>query len=193
MKRRSLVFLSGILLALILLGFTLYSNGFGIALKIAGFSKDFVQYVDWGINENGNEYRVLFQYMPGYLIKMAHLEKGMFGIWKVLEEASGPQEQSESVTIGWMRIAGLIRYGYGLESQIKAEFEVHHMIGGNNAIRVIELPKELLPPNVIAKVFQKGRSYVVHLVSYGEDAGILNEVHLVELLEQQGCIRKGAA
>lgn len=188
MKRRTLAGLLASLLILILVVVLLiYHNSYSIALSKAGLSKDSIDYIDTGIDDNGNEYRVVFQYMPENMVKILRLTKNDRGVWKVAEEAYGPDSEVPYVTTGWMRVASVGRYE--VDDQTHIEFEVHKVYGGNNAIKQIEIPMELLPSNVSVNIFQAGTVYVLHFVTYGS-AETLNQINISHLLEQTDCIQR---
>ena len=188
MKRRTIVYLFALLLSLILsVILIVYHNSYSIALIKAGLSKDSINYIDTGIDDNGNEYRVVFQYVPENMVKIVHLTKDNSGIWKVTEEASGPDSEPEYVTMGWMRFASISRYD--VNDQARLDSEVHKVYGGNNAAKQIEIPMDLLPPNVSVNVYQSGTMYVIHFVGYG-NAEFLDQFHFSHLLDQMDCIQQ---
>lgn len=186
MKKSSFVYLMVSLLMLILVaGLIVYHNSYSIALKKAGLSKSSINYIDSGINDNGNEYRVVFQYMPENTVKCALLTKDKLGIWKITEEEYGPTSDSNYLNMGWMRFASIRRYAVNDQTAINSE--VHQVYGGNNAINQIEIPYDLLPANVCVDVFQAGAVYLIHFVAYG-DAETLNQINVSYLLEQTNSI-----
>ena len=185
MKRRILFCLFAIIIISIIVTSIVYLNNFKVVLNKAGLSKDLINYVDVGIDDNGNEYRIAFQYMPENVLKFVHLVKDKYGMWKVTNEVNGPDSHSQFVAMGWMRFASIGRYD--LESQTNFEFEVHALYGGNNASKQIKIPLELLPANVSVNVFQAGEIYVIHFIAFG-NADILSQVDLYYLLEQTGSI-----
>lgn len=180
MKRRVLV----ILLALSLILILVYHNSYSIALKMAGLSEKSISYIHTGFDDNGNEYRVVFQFMPDNMVKIARLTKDNWGVWHTTDEASGPDTE-DYITIGWMRFSGFRLYD--ANDHPITDCEVHRVYGGNNAVKQIEIPTDLLPPNTAVNVFQSGARYVIHFVSYGE-AETLNQINIIELLEQTDSI-----
>ncbi|RRD94228.1 hypothetical protein EII17_08945 [Clostridiales bacterium COT073_COT-073] len=183
MQKRTFTGLLALLLGLIFVAIFAYHNSYRIALSRAGFSEDSITYVDTGIDDNGNEYRVVFQYEN--MIKFLRLTKDKYGIWKVTEVCV-PNSKAQYIAMGWMRMAGIRRYDVKGESDI--EFEMHMMYGGNTATKQIEIPAEILPSNVSVNVFQAETAYVLHFVTYGKP-GTLNQIDIPHLLEQTGCIR----
>ncbi len=187
MKRRTIVCLFALLLSLIFVGALFaYHNSYSIALNKAGLSAKSINYVDIGIDDNGNEYRVVFEYMPENTLKIVFLSKDDFGIWRVIEEASGSDSEAEYITMGWMRFSSIGRFD--VNDQVGFDFEVHKVYGGNNATKQIEIPMELLPTNVSVNVFQSGTRYVIHFIGYG-DGEILDQFYFDDLLEQSNCIQ----
>ncbi len=181
MKKRTSVYILVIAFALVstVLLFV-YFNSYSIALSKIGLSKNSVVNVDVGLDDNGNEYRIVFQYLPNNALKFAHLAKNTYGIWTVTEEAHGPDSPSQYISMGWMRIAGMRRYAM---EDPNVEFEVHNMYGGMNAIEQVKVPVDLLPSNVTVNVFQAGELYVIHFIAYG-NAEALNQIDFPQFLEQ---------
>lgn len=186
MKKQTLLHLIVALLILILVaGLIIYHSNYSIALKKAGFSENSINYIDSGINDDGNEYRVVFQYMPENTVKCALLTKDKLGIWKITEEEYGPDSDSNYLNMGWMRFASICRYAVNDQTTINSE--VHQVYGGNNAVKQIEIPYELLPANVCVDVFQAGAVYLIHFIAYG-DAETLNQINVSYLLGQTNSI-----
>ncbi len=187
MKNRTIVSFLLLLLALIFITFLIvYHNSFRISLSKAGVSEKYIQYIHTGINDSGNEYRVVFQSLSDNSVKVLLLTKNNIGIWQVTDEVVGPNSNSEHTTMGWMRFASFRRFD--VEDQVRLDSEVHKVYVGKNAIKQIEIPLDLLPPNVSANVFQAGPVYVIHFVSYGE-ADALNGIDIFDLLRQTDCIQ----
>ena len=182
MKKQTKWYLSISILALILLVLIgLYRNSFKIALSKAGVGELYIEYIDTGFDNNGNEYRVVFQYMSDNTVKIVHLTKDDFGVWHVTDEAHGPVSDAAYVMMGWMRTASMRRHE--VNDPVVFDWEVHNVYGGNNARKQIEIPLGLLPPNVTVNVFQAGSQYVIHFVSYGE-VETLNQIDIIDLLTQ---------
>ena len=158
-----------------------YKNSFKIALGKAGVGEQYIQYIDTGFDNNGNEYRVVFQFMSDNTVKIVHLTKADFGVWHVTDEAHGPVSDAAYVMMGWMRTASMRRHE--VNDPVVFDWEVHNVYGGNNAIKQIEIPLELLPPNVTVNVFQAGSQYVIHFVSYGGSEP-LQQINILDLLNE---------
>lgn len=183
MQKRTIICLFSIIF-IIVIGIV-YLNNYKITLSKAGLSEGLINYVDVGLDDNGNEYRIAFQYMPENEVKFVHLVKDKYGVWKVTDDVSGPDSNSQFVSMGWMRTASIGRYD--VEGQTNIEFEVHALYGGNNASKQIKIPLELLPPNVSVNVFQAGEMYVIHFISFGS-ADTLTQINIPHLLEQTDSI-----
>lgn len=180
MRKRTFGLLLLLLLALILITFLIvYHNSFRIALSESGLNENDIQYIHTGIDDNGSEYRVVFQYMPDRMVKILLLTKNNIGLWHVTDEVFGPNSDTEYITMGWMRFASIRRYD--VEDRTRFDSEVHKVYAGRNAKKQIEIPLDLLPPNVSANVFQAGDVYVIHFVSYGE-MDTLNTIDVMDLL-----------
>jgi hypothetical protein len=107
-------------------------------------------------------------------------------VWHITDEVIGPDAEADYITMGWMRFASMRRYD--VTDQTVMDSEVHRVYGGNNATKQIEIPMDLIPPNVSVNVFQAGAVYVIHFVSYG-DADSLNQIDMIDLLKQTDCIQ----
>ncbi len=170
----------------VLAGLVVYCNSYGIALRSAGLSKSSIQYLDAGIDDNGQEYRAVFQYRTDDdAIDFALLTKDKLGVWHTTQKSAWPGSDASYSTFAWMNVAGMKRYAVG--DATTTEFEVHNVYAGNNAIKLIEIPQEALPSNVTVNVHQAGALFVIHLVYYGEDVDTLN-INFPETLKQAGCI-----
>lgn len=186
MNKQTKWYLSISILALILLVLiVVYKNSFKIALGKAGVGEQYIQYIDTGFDNNGNEYRVVFQYMSDNTVKIVHLTKDDFGVWHVTDEAHGPVSDAAYVMMGWMRTASMRRHE--VNDPVVFDWEVHNVYGGNNAIKQIEIPIDLLPPNVTVNVFQAGSQYVIHFVSYGGSEP-LQQINILDLLNENRSI-----
>lgn len=182
MKKQTKRYLSISILALIVLVLIgVYRNSFKIALGKAGVGEQYIQYIDTGFDNNGNEYRVVFQYMPDNTVKIVHLTKNDFGVWHIQDETHGPVSDAAYVMMGWMRTASIRRHE--VNDPVVFDWEVHKVYGGNNARKQIEIPLELLPPNVTVNVFQAGSQYVIHFVSYGGSEP-LQQINILDLLNE---------
>lgn len=163
-----------------------YHNSYSIALHKAGLSEKFIEYVDIGIDDNGNEYRVVFEYMPESTLKIVFLSKDDFGIWRVIEELSSLEDETEYIIMAWMRFSSIRRFE--VNDQVIFDREVHKVYVGNNASKQIEIPMELLPTNVSVNVFQSGTMYVIHFIGYGGNE-IFDQFYFDDLLEQSNFIQ----
>ena len=152
-----------------------YHNSFSIALCGAGLRERSAEYVDIGIDDNGNDYKIVFGCLPDDTVKFVHLTKDGLGVWHITEEASG-----QDPAMGWMRFAGVRRYDAG--DPTSSDCEVHTVYGGNHATKRITIPTEQLPPNVAVNVIQSGAAYAIHFVTYGA-AETLNQINIAELLQ----------
>jgi len=179
-----LVFLVLVFIAILII----YHSSFKIALSKADVKERNVNYIDTGIDDNGHEYRVVFHYTHDNMVKILLLTKDSLGIWHVTDEAVGPDSADTGyVTMGWMRFASIRRYD--VNDQARFDSEVHKVYGGNSATKQIEIPLDLLPPNVSANVFQSGTMYVIHFVSYG-DADTLDQFYFSDFLDKIDCIQQ---
>ena len=178
-----------IILFVLVTALSAYQNSFQIALDLKGMNGSYIQYIDVGIDDNGSEYRTVFQVMPEETVKLCRLTRNRLGIWRVADLVSGPEAGTEQayIEMGWTRFSSFRQYSAQEEAQIDAE--VHRAYAGRNAVRQIEIPLELLPPNVAVNVFQAGPCYVLHFVSYGEEDA-LDRIDITALLEETDSISR---
>jgi len=162
----------------------IYLNSFNIALMRAGISKKSMEYLDIGIDDNGNDYVVLYDRDLEGTIKLVLLTKSDLGIWKKTREDSGPNSDSDFVCMRWMRFASMVSYDFN--SSVDHEYMIHEVYAGNNANRKIDIPPQILPDNVTVNVIQARNSYALHFVTYG-DMDDLN-IDIEDLLKRAGCI-----
>lgn len=101
------------------------------------------------------------------------------------------EESFESVQLGffWNDWAGVQReaifHGYSRNMESWA-FEYNALFHGRNAIALIQIPQEKLPPGVAVRVRQSFNEYIIHLVSYTNEmlpgaGGRLHPLHEVDV------------
>lgn len=161
-----------------------YINSYDSALKKAGLNPHAVTILDVGIDDNGNEYRVVMQHTDDRDVQFAHLCRENAGLWTVCQVPLDVED--ELLEMKWMRVAGMKRFS--LQDNYVVQWETHAVYGGNNAIKRIDLPSELLPPNVTLSIHQAGASYVLHFIYFGEDNTTFNDFDVEALLLQTNSI-----
>ena len=139
-------------------------NSDQLALRSAGFSKNGQTVVSAGIDQTGQEYKVVVQSFPHESARIAYLRKGFAGFWKVTELADTPT--SGTVKMFWVKMASFKRYTVGDPSA--RDWEVHSIYCGNNASKQILPPTGALPHNVTVNISQAGSSYMLHFIGFGE-------------------------
>lgn len=170
-------------LAVIVLS-VLYFNSYGIALNKAGIQSKDPVIVDSGINNNGNQYRVVAEYSTGDA-HIAYLVKNSVGIWHV-ERTSETQTSTGFAELSWDNVASIRRYTVSDSSVV--EFENHRLYCGNNAIKRIAISEGDIPYNVTVNIHQAGNAYMLHFVAFGSGE-TLNEIDCDSLLKNAGCVQ----
>ena len=62
-----------------------------------------------------------------------------------------------------------------------------YFYAGDNALKLIEIPLEMIPRNVTVKISQSGSSYEIHVISYSDET--INEIDIIEILLSNGFIK----
>lgn len=139
-------------------------NSDQLALRSAGFSKNGQTVVSAGIDQTGQEYKVVVQAVSNESPRIAYLRKGFAGFWKVTELADTPT--AGTIKMLWAKTASFKRYTVGDPSA--ADWEVHSIYCGSNANKQIVIPSGALPHNVTVNISQSGSSYMLHFIGFGE-------------------------
>lgn len=172
----------------------LYHSSYTIALtRASAGTTGGGQVVDIGVNNNGEEYKVVFSYdSTEDRIRAYHLTRDRFGIWHVIDKVVSPGPNDEDGygyrPMGWMRYSGFRRYG-NMTTRQDAEF--HALYVGDNAKKYIQLPADRFPPNTTATVFQQDNLYVIHLIHFADGTDYNNEwgkQEFMNILKNQGYI-----
>lgn len=184
-KRAKLYAIIVIVLILLIVVFQVVrANSYALAWRSVGIqSEPFVIYD--GKNNNGQEFKVVVEYAVRENGPLVYLEKGRTGFWKAMVVDEKPSDKTGMLTWGWTRVAGGRRYSAMDEHVV--EWEIHRVYSGNNAIKRIEIPAQLLPANVTVNIHQAGSAYILHFITYGKGEE-LNAINAYELLLQAGCV-----
>lgn len=184
MKKKHIKYLLLILALIISILTYIYLNNFNLALKSAGYSDYEINILERGFDDNGHEFKIveLSHYTTTVL---ANMEKNKYSFWKVSYTKKSAIE-NKFISFGWMKQAGF-RY-FNQEDEFISAIEWHKIYYGENAIKLIEIPYEKLPPGVAVNVQQSGNSYLIHTISY-EDPEILNKIDMYSILQEIECIK----
>lgn len=186
-----LVVIAVLLLAVILF-FVLQTNSFSLMLRNADLYPGTVTYiVKQGITEGPIERRnrpytvFLSETMPGGRPVLVYAEKNYWGFW-YLEDMVIAEDEGDSVGIYWTNQAFYRRYDPNDDPVF--ETEVQRAYCGRNAVKLIEIKPEQLPPNTAVNVQQAGNVYRIHTVSYvsGETTP---SIDFEAILRENGCIQ----
>lgn len=184
MKKRRVSFIVIVVVVLCLFAWRLCAlKSYDFSLYVNGFKSPKVMYC--GINDKGDEYKVVRD-DHGEELKLCLCEKDQFGFWKVVLIQTDPGKNG-LVALGWMATKEMQRFHF--EDDPKFVFEVHQVYCGNNAVKSIEGIEKLLGPNITVGIAQSGSEYTLHFTSYTDDAAILSNLNVPELLQENGYIR----
>lgn len=171
--------------------FVLQANSFPMMLRSAGLNTGTVTYiVEQGVAQGeidkwDKAYTVfLSQTMPGGIPALVYAEKNFWGFWYI-EDIVIAEEEGDSVSLYWTNPTFFRRYDPNSEPIF--EREVQRAYCGSNAIKLIEIEPEQLPPNTAINIQQAGNIYRIHTVSYvsGETTPTID---FEAILRQNGCI-----
>lgn len=178
-----IVIIAVIVLLIAALG-ALWFNSYSIVLWRNGFHNASVSIIDAGLDANGDEYRVVQGNDIDLNVRLAYMTKGIMGTWKVWYVEDTPSAETGMVRISWTMPAGFQRFRVGDDTTF--EYESHLVYCGDNANKKIEIPAELLPPNVTVSIQQGGTSYTLHFITFGDEG--FNDLDVYDLLKKSGCI-----
>ena len=180
-----------VLLVAVIVFFVLQANSFSLMLQNAGLQTDHVTYIlKQGVTEGPIERRnrvytvFLAETKPGVVPALVYAEKNYWGFWYI-EEIVIAENEGDSVSIYWTNQAFHKRFD--LNSEPIFEWEVQRAYCGSNAIKLIEIDPEQLPPNTAINIQQSGNIYRIHTVSYvsGETTPTID---FEAILRENGCI-----
>lgn len=183
MKRSTIFSLCIVALCILtIVFFILQANSERIALNQANIDKGYYhEVVELGINID-QEYKIIASVTKDGNPVMIKLVKNPLGFWKI--------EQMHAVLpdyialMGWGSFQGFKRYDP--EDTPHSDFEHHFGFCGNNAIKLINIPSEMIPDGVILTVHQVGSFYSIHATSYSDKQ--INSLHISDILKELGCI-----
>ena len=156
-----------------------------IACWYAGETEKVATY--YGRDLNGKEYAVVVGGTQDEVGKILYLSKGFAGFWTVEMTSQKADEATGMVELYWNEIYGT---KFHISSApMKAQYDCHLMVSGNNAIAEITIPKDYLPEGVTVGVQQWGSRYVLHLMSYNGDWGALANIDVYDMLKTAHCVQ----
>ncbi len=179
-KRKILISTLAVLLVAITL---LWINNYSLVVAINDLKSGDIVYS--GIDDNGNEYRVIEATQRNNMV-LAYLSKNKLGIWSLSSSATYDKSTGQLASIGWMKEAGIKRFS-AADNPI-FEMEWHRLYYGEDAIKTISFLPGQIPENVAINIRQAGSQYSIHLISY-ESPDILNRIDMKEILKKASCIR----
>ena len=186
MKKRIFIIGICILLLLLVAFFVVRSNSLTIALKRADLqTSDVTHVVKLAAEENAPACCILQTRTANGRIALVRAVKGKLGFWS-LEDIDISQSNRPYATTGCIHPAGLHRSE--TLSVPYSVWEFHTVYAGDNALRKIELPPELIPENTTVNIQQNGSFYLIHAVSTTEKADDVPFNGMWEILTENGFI-----
>lgn len=150
-------------------------RNYEIVLRLNGLSKKDVTVLYMGLDDNGDEIKIL-QADKGEKLTGYYLQKNKLGIWKKVYDKQ-PDERG-MLYLGWIRIAS--RRFFSPFRMMETYHEWHYIISGKNAVKEIVIPASTFPRNVTISIDQSQSDYTIHCVSYsGYDS--MNEIQPIIL------------
>ncbi len=188
LKKVAWIILAVVLVTAMVVGAFLWEGSFQNVLRLGSFSED-AEILDCGRDSNGDEYRVVMEYNQNEAPGLALLTRNPVGTWEITK-ASHPSVVTLHPSIGWLCVGGMARFA--ADGEAKLITESHKVYSGNDAVKLIEIPKQMLPSNIAVEVRQAGSAYVLHLITYlstAEETEQWNELDILTKLEEAGYIR----
>lgn len=179
MKRVYIVSLIGITAAAAYIVFSI--NSLSIALKSKGYSHEYILVLERGFNDNGNEFRIV-KTSKGNDLVLVYVEKNNMGFWTAAFTGGISSPGTNLVSIGWMKNAGIRRYEADDDPSFSNEW--HKLYYGDNAIKLVSIMPEQLPPGVALNIQQTGSDFSIHFISF-EKPDVLEQIDVYYLLENQ--------
>lgn len=164
----------------------LWYYNYSIVLLHNGFKLKETSIISAGIDNGGKEYRVIKSKDAYGNVKFAYCSKEFASLWKIIQIADKPSDDTGMIAIGWSGKINVSRFN--MEDNAIFEHEIHHVYYGRNALKLVDVPVEKLSSDITVSIEQNGTEYILHLISYG-DADALNKVNIYELLKEEGYIR----
>lgn len=166
----------------------LYCNNCAIALQFAGFDfEDVHEIEELDYNTNGTMIKVIQTCsVDDGSLAIVHMVKNSFGIWSVYQYNYANSESPNTVQYHWASCAGGVKR-FSVADNPSFEQEMHYVVCGNNATKLISFNPDQIPPNITINIQQAGSMYWIHAISFVE-TDIETIIDLESLLKENGCI-----
>lgn len=182
-KTKRLIIKLAVLLAIVAVLFVLSFIGYQHALR--GVKTKNAILLDSGVDSNDLEYRVVLERKNDVGVRIAYQNKNAWGIWKDRNVEDRTFAQVGLVAMGWANVAGFKRFA--VDDTHPVEFETHIVYCGNNAVKQISIPPDMLPDNLTVNIQQCGSFYILHFITFGDSESTRFDPN--ELLMAEGCIQ----
>lgn len=180
-----------VLILTVIVFFILQANSFSLMLRSADLYPGTVIYIDklgateGRIERRNRQYTVfLSETMPSGRPALVYAERNYWGFWYI-EDIEIAEDEGDSVSLFWTNSA--FGRSFNPNDNYIHEREVQRAYCGSNAIKLIEIKPEQLPPNTAVNIQQAGNVYRIHTVSYvsGETTP---SIDFEAILRENGCI-----
>lgn len=170
-----------IFIVLTIVGILLHSNSFKISLFLNELAVMGSNVVIHDQHHSPIEFKIVETKNRDGKLAIARVVKDKFGIWHT-EDINYSKELYENVHIAgaaWIFTLGARRY----DSNVNAEFvkEFHSYYSGIGAKKLIHIPSEMIPSNVVISVTQAGEAFQIKVTksSDSEDGLIFDPTELL--------------
>lgn len=186
MKKCTVKIIAVVLVVLAAAGVILRVNSASLAMALGGYGGDTViieegfSYVD-GVSR----WRAFLAQKDGET-RLALMEQGFLGFWKLPQTASEMNGEYEGLELASAYTAPPCGFNYGYDPYAAADSMTHtdnwkfatETIGrsdwfyhGTNAAQTLILPEDSLPKDSTLQIYQNGPEYVLHLCQYCKGDG----------------------
>ena len=149
-KRKIIIALLVILLLIFARAFSILGHSqFAWRIQNSGFIRWF------GRN---NEYRIIFSQGRGDNASFVKMRRNRLGFW-FARDITFEHHISDGVIATWI---GRFSHCYGPNREFVSNTTAHMFYFNTNAISVIHINSDILPPNTVIQVRQWGNSYLLH-------------------------------
>lgn len=192
MDKKDRHILIGVIVVLVIIALVvLFCNAFSLSVFFHGYEPKSTSTYEESFNANGDMIRIVHvrdrKSGKEGLVEFVRNDLGWWSEWA----RPTPRDENGWLTLFRSRPSGFRNYGM---HQYGMEWEEQFWVVGDNAISLIELKQEQLPPNTTVSIHQSGSFYRLRFVWFGlglADKSPWNELEntLYRTLQQNGCIQ----
>jgi len=114
---------------------------------------------------------------------LVRLLKSKYGFWSI-QESKVAESSDEILLIVWTDRAKLKSFttSYHDSGNTDVEWMYHHVYTGENAVKKIDIPNDVIPKNSVISISQSNENYVIHRIMNSQ--GGLIEFDLIDYLRE---------